>query len=181
MTVRAGLQVQPERVRVSADPTVRNHVCWTNCWCCINIPCVYILMFGFGFNRAIKVLVVVVLGVTFKPLELCSATVAVFGTSQANCLLWCLYWCLKRRTVRPGIQLDCFIFKRKKADFSISFFLFFFFPPRFDVCGEERKSCNRYNQEGNIYSFITGPQAVIKTSHQPAIIFSILITSASSR
>lgn len=174
MTLGAGLQVQP--VRPSADPTVKNHVCWTNCWCCINVPCVYILMFGFGFNRAIKVLVVVVLCVTFKPLELCSATVAVFGTSQANCLLWCLYWCLKHRTVRPGIQLNCFIFKRKKADFSISLFFF----SRFDVCGEERKSCNRYNQEGNIYSFITGPQAVIKTSHQPAIIFSILITPASS-
>lgn len=32
-------------------------------------------------------LVAVVLSVTFKPLELCSATVAIFGTSQANCLL----------------------------------------------------------------------------------------------
>lgn len=119
-------------------------------------------------------LVVVVLSVTFKPLELCSATVAIFGTSQANCLLWCLYWCLTRRAVRPGIQLDCFIFKRKKQA-SLSFF-----SPLWCLWGREKKSCNRYNQEGNIYSFITGPQAVIKASHQPAIIFSILITSASS-
>lgn len=134
--------------------------------------------FEFGVNTAVKALVVVMLSGTFKPPELCSATVAVFRTSQANRLLWCLYWCLKRRAARPGIQLDCFISESKKAGFSI--FLFFFPPPCFDVCGEERKSCNRYNQQGNIYSFITGPQAVIKTSHQLAIILSILITSASS-
>lgn len=110
---------------------------------------------------------------SFHPLVLgcCSATVAVFGTSQTNCLLWCLYLHLKRRTVSLCIQLDCFIFKRKAR--LLNLFVCF------DVGRNKSHVTDTARKE--IFTPLL-PIAMIekgKISNQHAAISSILITTPS--